>query len=286
VVSAMKNEPILSLPCLSGDLAKLSLAEQAALDRVVSNRERPTDPFCLDRTLIMHRAGLVPDTWQAEVLTATDPRMMMLCTRQAGKSTVAAALGLLTALVEAPALVLILSPTQRQSSELFKHKIMPLYYSLGRPVAAKYQTMTELSLANGSRIVSLPENEAGVRGFSEVSMLIVDEASRVSEDLYKAVRPMLAVSKGRLVALSTPFGQMGWFYEEWESKTGPGWRRFKVTAHQCSRIDHGFLEEERLKLGPRWFRQEYECSFEDVIDSLFSMEDIKRSMTNNHEAWF
>jgi hypothetical protein len=118
VVSATRNEPILSLPSLSGDLAKLSRAEQAALDRVVSNRERPTDPFCLDRTLIMHRAGLVPDTWQAEVLTATDPRMMMLCTRQAGKSTVAAALGLLTALVEAPALVLILSPTQRQSSEL------------------------------------------------------------------------------------------------------------------------------------------------------------------------
>ena len=146
--------------------------------------------------------------------------------------------------------------------------------------------MTELGLVNGSRIVSLPENEAGVRGFSQVSLLIVDEASRVSEDLYKAIRPMLAVSGGRLVALSTPFGKRGWFYDEWNSTAFPGWQKFRITASQCPRIAPEFLEEERMKLGDRWFRQEYLCSFEDVVDSLFSMEDIERSMRNNLEAWY
>jgi len=82
-------------------------------------------------------------------------------------------------------------------------------------------------------------------------MLIVDEASRVSEDLYKAVRPMLAVSKGRLVALSTPFGKMGWFYEEWNTTSVPGWRKFQITAYQCPRIDPAFLAEEKLKLGEK-----------------------------------
>jgi hypothetical protein len=52
-----------------------------------------------------------------------------------------------------------------------------------------------------------------VRCFSP-GLVIVDEAARVPDDLYRAVRPMLAVSQGRLIALSTPFGQRGWFYDE------------------------------------------------------------------------
>jgi hypothetical protein len=45
-------------------------------------------------------------------------------------------------------------------------------------------------------------------------MLVIDEASRVDDTLYLAVRPLLAVSGGRLVALSTPFGKRGWFHDE------------------------------------------------------------------------
>jgi hypothetical protein len=56
----------------------------------------------------------------------------MLCTRQGGKSTVAAALALRDALLNAPALILMLSPTQRQSGELFRAKFLRLYDALGR----------------------------------------------------------------------------------------------------------------------------------------------------------
>ena len=70
---------------------------------------------------------------------------------------------------------------------------------------------TQLKLANGSRILCLPGKEETVRCFSP-SLLIIDEASRVPDDLYRSVRPMLAVSKGRLIALSTYFGQRGWFF--------------------------------------------------------------------------
>ncbi len=72
-----------------------------------------------------------------------------------------------------------------------------------------------LRLENGSRIVSLPGTEGTVRGFSGVALLIVDEASRVDDALYHAVRPMLAVSHGKLVLLSTPWGKRGFFYREW-----------------------------------------------------------------------
>jgi hypothetical protein len=68
-----------------------------------------------------------------------------------------------------------------------------------------------LELENGSRIVSLPGKQDTVRGFSGVRLLVVDEAARVPGELYFAVRPMLAVSGGRLLALSTPFGTVRWF---------------------------------------------------------------------------
>jgi hypothetical protein len=91
------------------------------------------------------------------------------------------------------------------------------------------------------------------------SLLVIDEASRVADDLFRAVRPMLAVSKRRLVALSTPFGQQGWFWSEWHGD-GP-WKRIKVIWPDCPRISAGFVADEERAMGKPWIRQEYECLF-------------------------
>jgi hypothetical protein len=69
-----------------------------------------------------------------------------------------------------------------------------------------------LLLPNGSRIVGLPRVEDTIRGFSAVSMLVIDEASRVSDEMYEALRPMLAVGDGDLWMMSTPRGKSGFFY--------------------------------------------------------------------------
>jgi hypothetical protein len=90
---------------------------------------------------------------------------------------------------------------------------------------------------------------------------------------------MLAVSQGRLVALSTPFGKRGWFHDEWHGQ-GP-WERVKIVADQCPRITAEFLAEERRALGERWYRQEYLCSFEDTIDAVFAYEDIQAALKND-----
>lgn len=224
-----------------------------------------------------------PDPWQARALNSSAMRMLLLCTRQSGKSTIAAALALLTAYLEAPALILLLSPSQRQSGELFRDKVLRLYNRMGRPVAAKRQTALELELVNGSRIISLPEKEEKIRGFSDVRLLVIDEASRVSDPLYRAVRPMLSVSHGRLLALSTPFGKRGWFFEEWNGSSP--WDRSKITALQCPRITREFLVEERRSLGERWYRQEYLCSFEDTIDAVFAYSDIQAALRDDLEPW-
>ena len=173
----------------------------------------------------------------------------------------------------------MVSPSARQSGE-FVRKAAEFARRLG--VRTKGDGDNELSLLfpNGARIVGLPGSEATVRGFSAVSLLLVDEASRVSDDLYKALRPMLAVSDGTLWLMSTPFGKRGFFYEAW-AKGGRDWMRVRVPANECPRIPKAFLKEERETMGDRWFRQEYLCEFVDSSSCVFGRDLMERAITTD-----
>ena len=189
----------------------------------------------------------------------------------------ASVLALHKALVASGSLILILAPAERQAKELFS-KVVVSYRTLGHVIPTASYTKLGMELSNGSRIEALPGTEKTVRGFSGVDLLVVDEASRVSDELYYAVRPMIAVSGGRLLLLSTPFGKRGVFYEEWTG--GSAWERYTVTAAECPRIPSEFLEEERRTLGPWWFAQEYECRFMDTLDQVFATEVIAKAITD------
>ena len=125
----------------------------------------------------------------------------------------------------------------------------------------KLDSDTKLSVrfANGSRVLALPGSEKTIRGISAVTLLILDEAAAIPDELYGAVRPMLAVSKGRLVLMSTPRGEQGFFYDTWAKSTG--WEKIEVPWDQCPRIDPAFIEEERRERGSAWVAQEYEGKF-------------------------
>jgi hypothetical protein len=223
--------------------------------------------LAFDRVEFAKSLGLTPDPWQERLLRSTSPRVLLNCCRQSGKSTTSAIIALHRALYFPGSLVLALAPALRQSQELFA-KIAGFYKDLGRPVAPHGERKLSLDLENGSRILTLPGSEKTVRGFSGVGLLIVDEAARVEDQLYYATRPMLAVSGGSLMMLSTPASKRGVFYTEWTS--GEGWERYEVRADDCPRITRAFLEEERKALPPPVFRAEYECSFEALDDQPFS----------------
>lgn len=226
--------------------------------------------------------GVHPDPWQADVLRSNSRRVLMNCSRQSGKTTSTAALALHTAIYRPGSLILCLSPTLRQSSELF-HVVSGFYGKVAGDFPPQNESALRLELRNGSRIVSLPGQESTVRGYAGVTLLIVDEAARVKDDLYYSVRPMLAVSNGRMVALSTPWGARGWFYEAW---VGPeDWLRIEVPAEKCPRISPEFLDEERRSMGSFWFEQEYCCKFLDAQNQAFRRADIDAMFGENVEAW-
>jgi hypothetical protein len=112
-------------------------------------------------------------------------------------------------------LVVLASPSERQSGE-WMLKAEQLLKMLG--IKAKGDGVNRLSpvFPNGSQIVRLPGTDDRIRGLSRVSLLLIDEAGRVTEELYKSPMPMLAVGNGDISLLSTPCGKRGFFYENWE----------------------------------------------------------------------
>jgi hypothetical protein len=231
-----------------------------------------TDPV----EFVTMRLGFVPDPKQELLLRGRIRRGLLNCSRQWGKSTVTAAMAVYRAYTIPDSLVVVLSPSGRQSGE-FLRKAAGFARRLGIRPRGDGDNEISLLFPDGSRIVGLPGMENTVRGFSAVSLMLIDEAARVNDDLYKAVRPMLAVGDGDLWLMSTPNGQRGFFYEEW-AHGGDRWERLSVPASECARIPASFLDEELAVMGERCFRQEYCCEFVDTEGTLFDSELIKRAI--------
>ena len=87
------------------------------------------------------------------------------------------------AISAAPAPILVISRSQNQADELFR-KLSHFYRVLGEPVPTVEDNAHTLSLENNSRIVCLPHSPATIVGYSGPSLIIIDEAARVSDETY------------------------------------------------------------------------------------------------------
>jgi hypothetical protein len=153
------------------------------------------------------------------------------------------------------------------------------------PPARVEDNKLSLQLGNGSRVVSLPGDAGRIRGFSGPDLIIEDEAAQVLDDVHAAIKPMLAVSKGRLALLSTPHGLTGHFYEIC-SGNDEIWERHTVTAYECQHIPRDFLEQERAG-SPAWeFDQEYLCKFIGVINQPFKFYTVLKCLSEQVHTLF
>jgi hypothetical protein len=225
--------------------------------------------------------GIEPDKTQAEILNSNSRRLLLNCTRQFGKSTCSALIALHASLYKAPCTTILISPSQNQSTELYA-KIHQFWSLLPGAPKATQESLTRMTLDNRSRIISLPGSERSARGYT-ADLVVVDEASRCPDELFSAVRPMLATrADGRFVALTTPSGRRGFFFEQWQNG-GESWERVTVKGSECPRISAQFLEEELQALGPMKFDQEYNCVFTDAESSVFNSDLIQRALVNDFQ---
>lgn len=231
--------------------------------------------------------GYHPDPWQADLLQSRDAKIILNCSRQSGKSTTCAALALHECVYRLPTFVLAIAPSQYQSGELMRkfdefRSGLELESAYWNDCDDLEDNKLAVQFANRNRFIARPGSEKTSRGFSAVTLLLEDEAAWVSDELYKAVRPMLAVSHGRHILMSTPKGKRGHFWEIW-NKNRPTWKRFEIPANLCPRITPEFLAEELADHGELYVAQEYYCAFVDDEFALFDEARLKKALSDEFE---
>jgi Terminase RNaseH-like domain/Terminase large subunit, T4likevirus-type, N-terminal len=235
-------------------MTRNELLEFEKIERERARRSGREDIIAFARSL-----GFTPDAAaQRRVLRSTSRRILLNASRQWGKSTTAALKALHVAYYTPNALVLIIAPSERQSLELFR-KVCTFLRAL--PVASRLieENKHTVEFENGARIVALPCSEDTIRGFSSVTLVILDEAGDLSEDIFTAIYPMILRSKGSILMQGTPKGRRGLFFNEWV-RGAEDWERHEVTWRECPWITEEEIAKARKLLGPL-FEQEYECKF-------------------------
>jgi hypothetical protein len=231
----------------------LSPARKSQLPRAAANAPEssgpPADYPASAYEFAVKCLAFEPDQVQKRLLCEPSQRVILNCTRQWGKSTVAAIKALHHALTEPGSVTCICCPSARQSAELLR-KIQTFARQLGIPRRSDGVNEISFLFPNHSRIIGL-------------------EACHVPDTLYNAVRPMLAAVESNSVwLLSTPGARSGFFYETWNS-SGPDWTKVAIPATECPRISPRYIAEERARMTAGDFAREYLCQFSDPNDALF-----------------
>ena len=233
--------------------------------------------------------GFRCDAQQRELFRRASGRTLLNSSRQTGKSTAAALKAFHTAYWRRNSTILITAPTKQQTREFLRKVRTFALLAGGGTLKSRNKGSGDrytVELANGSRIIGVAANEDSIRGFSAVTLIIIDEAARVSDEVYFALLPMLAVSRGSLWILSTPKGKRGFFYEEWaslESKEHPeeNWVKIKVTGSECPRISPAFLASQKKRMGERRYAQEFDCVFIDLDRGVFDPDMVRKAIRSD-----
>lgn len=302
---------------------------------------RINPPLPITATRLFENQGLEADPWQRDVLEDKAQHIGIMASRQAGKSTVVGTKVMHHAktfqhptLLRRSAMVIIGSPTQRQSAELLAkaveaHELNRMAQGdelrlthwqadVGTPIGEseigpylkeltdseapidvelERQSRLEVRLVNGARIVAVPgRSGATVRGYSAPTLVVIDEAAFIQIEFFQSILPMMAVSRGQFILLSTPYSKFGPFFEimtkteDWDysrpaSEQDHAWRKYVVPWTMVPRISPAFIESERSQWGNDYVTREYECQFQDAVAAVFRAEDVQAMEKGGTETW-
>ncbi|MBN2860882.1 MAG: terminase family protein, partial [Sphaerochaetaceae bacterium] len=184
--------------------------------------------YGLSRAHYVASLGFKPFLWQSAVLTSHHKRKHINGSRQSGKSTIVSSVPCHTAKFYPGSLSIILAPTEKQATEDIL-KVKDFIASDPYFPDIKRDSQDEIALANKSRIIVIPATERSARGYSKPMKIVLDEASRIPDIVYKSgVRPTLTDNPTcELYAISTPNGKSGFFYEASQSAR---WEHYEIRS--------------------------------------------------------
>lgn len=261
--------------------------------------------IALDRVLYLENLGWPPFPWQSAFLRSAAKRKCVNGTRQCGKSTIVSSVPAHKAKYSPKSLSIVVAPTKTQAKEDMIKANQFISLDRGYPKIIRNND-DEIELANGSRIIVVPATEASARGYSSPDIIILDEASRIPDEVYTSgIIPMLTDNaKCELIEISTPNGKSGFFYKAYHNAT---WERYEIRSpytvdkNDPTRLAE-YMPEERyralkssegiyacysprhfdyveqganlIEMGMQMYLQEYCCEFVEPADAVFSYDDI------------
>jgi len=233
------------------------------------------------------RPWLTLDKWQKEYITTDGNKdCFLLCGRQVGKTTAMSikAVKLCLKSFKRGEFVLICSITEKQAYHMLAKALSyaetnypTRIITKGKEKATKHKIMFK----NGTGILchAAGETGEGLRGFT-IKKLMIDEGSRMSEEFFIAVQPMLSIVKGSMDIASTPFGKLHddgtekFFYK---CSKDPKYKQFYVSSEDCPRHTKEFLQTQKKRMTKLSYAQEYLAVFTDELKRLFTDELINQT---------
>ena len=218
--------------------------------------------------------GFNPFPYQEKFLKDESKRVVACFGRQTGKTTVVAVRAVHFAFTNAEAVVLVVSPSLRQSMIMFERICRFIESNPYTAKSVRRKTCTVVELRNGSRIIALPCAAHRLRGFT-AHMVIVDEAAFVPDEVVTEIlNPMLAATDGVLILAGTPWGR-NYFYKAF---TDPDFSVHKVKSSECPLISEEFLRKQRECMTAEAYAREYEAEFVEETQSYFSQNLVQHCL--------
>ncbi len=201
------------------------------------------------------------------------------CGRRWGKTECAVAEGLKLSFIKPKQRGWIVSPTYPLSQEDWRvlKEMLP-----SELVKDELKAERKFVLINGSEIeFKSADSEKSLRG-AGLNWCVLDEAARISEESWNALRPSLSDKQGCGIFISTPKGK-NWFYRMYlKGKEGVDkYESWKFPSNTNPYFPQEEWEEAKANYPADWFSQEYEANFLDDIASVF--RNIDKSIKGDFE---
>jgi len=174
----------------------------------------------------------------------------------------------------------IVAPTYSLSMEAWRE-----FLSLAPPdtIASINKTEHRITLLNGAVLEwRSADNETSLRG-AGLNFLIVDEAARVKDDSWHALRPCLSDTQGKAILISTPKGH-NWFYQLFlrgQDPLQPGYKSWQFPSSDNPYFPPDESAVAQSELFQPIFQQEYLAEF--IADSSSVFRNILACTTGRFE---
>jgi len=216
-------------------------------------------------------------------------RVIIMESRQAGKTTTAAAYILWYTLFQADKNVAILANKDKTAREILsRYQLMYEHLPLWMQQGVKTWNKGDIELENNSKVFTAATTTAGIRSKS-VNLLYIDEAAiipnNIADAFFTSVYPVVSAGQTtKILITSTPLGY-NHFWKFWnDAEHGRnGFVPLFIPYWKIPGRDERWAEEQRRVLGDVKYNQEVLCKFlgsaltlirSDIIEQMSYIEPI------------